>query len=241
VAAFGAILALILAAPIAAAATPDPRIIAPDDALAQTGKTYGEWSAAWWQYVFSFPNSTSPFADAKGVNCGIGQSGPVFFLVGTFTTSVDPNGVVLASATRKHCTVPAGRTLLFPVINNECSNVEPPPFGPFKNREHLADCNHQFLDTATDLHAEIDGVPVNDLQSFRVCQTKLCFNSPVFDVVLPPDNILSVAAGPAISMSDGFYLLVRPLPVGKHAIHFHGFLPAANFAVDVAYAPLTVE
>jgi hypothetical protein len=241
VATIGAILALILAAPIAAAATPNPGIIAPNDALGQTGKTYGEWSAAWWQYVFSFTNPTSPFADTSGARCGVDQSGPVFFLVGTFTTSVDPTGVVLASATRRHCTVPAGTTLFFPVINNECSSVEPPPFGPFTDRKDLAACNHQFLDTATDLRAEIDGAPVQGLQDFRICQTRLCFNSPIFNVVLPAHNILGVPAGPATSMSDGYYLLVRPLPAGEHVVHFHGFLPAANFALDVTYAPLTVK
>jgi hypothetical protein len=240
VAAFGLILVFVIAAPTTFAAV-DSRVVDPANAAAQTGKTYGQWSAAWWEYVFSFRNPTSPFADKTGARCGDDQSGPVFFLVGTFTTSIDPNGVVLASATRSGCTVPAGKLLFFPLFNNECSSVEPPPFGPFTERKDLAACNHQFLDTVRDLQAEIDGVPVENLESFRVCQTKLCFNSPIFSVVLPPKNILGVPAGPAISMSDGFYLLLRPLPAGKHTIHFHGFGPAANFAVDVTYAPLTVQ
>jgi hypothetical protein len=235
------VIAVITVAPTASAAGGDPRIIAPKDALQLTGKTYGEWSAAWWQYVFSFSNPTSPFADDSGARCGSGQSGSNFFLVGTFTTTVDPNGVFLASATRSHCTVPAGKTLLFPVFNNECSSVEAPPFGPFTERKDLAACNHQFIDTVTDLHAEIDGVAVQGLQDFRICKTNLCFNSPIFEVVLPARNILGVPAGPAVSMSDGFYLLLHPLSAGQHTIHFHGFGPAANFAVDVTYAPLTVQ
>jgi hypothetical protein len=236
----GLLLAVVVAAPVASAASIERLVIEPDDAVERTGKTFGQWSAAWWQYVFSFSNSVSPFADNTGERCAVGQSGPVFFLVGTFTTSVS-NGITLASAKREKCVIPAGKVLFFPVINNECSSVEPDPFGPFTDRRHLAACNHRFLDSARDLRVEIGGKRVDDLRDFRICETRLCFNSPIFDVVLPPDNILGVNAGPATSMSDGYYLMLRPLPVGKHSIHFHGFLPAANFAVDVTYAPLTVR
>jgi hypothetical protein len=226
---------------VAWAVSVESLVIEPEDAVARTGGTFGQWSAAWWRYVFSFSNSASPFADDTGQNCAVGQKGPVFFLVGTFTTSIDPNGVVLVSATRKNCTVPAGKAIFFPIINNECSSVEAPPFGPFTDRKLLAACNHQFMDSARDLRAEIDGVPVDDLDDFRVCKTSLCFNSPIFNVVLPPDNILGVPAGPATSMNDGFYVMLRPLRKGKHSIHFHGLIPAANFAVDVSYAPLTIN
>jgi hypothetical protein len=166
----------------------------------------------------------------------------VFFLVGTFTTTVDPNGVVLASATRRGCTVPAGKALFFPIFNNECSTLEPPPFHATTPQEFI-DCNRTFIDPVRDLRAEVDGVVIQDLTSYRA-------RSPIFDFFLPtannpdgsPTNILGIpGGGPGKSMADGYYLLLAPLSPGAHIIHFHGFSPPANFAVDVTYAPLTVR
>ena len=52
-----------------------------------TSKVFGykftEWSAQWWQYVLSFPESQNPLLDTTGAECGIGQSGPVWFLMGS--------------------------------------------------------------------------------------------------------------------------------------------------------------
>ena len=65
-------------------------IISPNTAEAQTGMTYGEWSAVWWQYVLSPPVSdpNNPLLDPTGAGCAVAQpsSSPVFFLVGTAGT-----------------------------------------------------------------------------------------------------------------------------------------------------------
>jgi hypothetical protein len=83
------------------------------------GLTYGDWSAAWWQYVLSTPTGTNPVLDTTGTNCAVGQSsGPVFFLAGAATT--DP--------VTRTCTIPAGKALLVPMITAECSTVEAPRF-----------------------------------------------------------------------------------------------------------------
>ena len=44
------------------------------------GKTYGEWTAAWWQWALSIPAERNPFfpLDPTGEFCGEGQSGPVW-------------------------------------------------------------------------------------------------------------------------------------------------------------------
>ena len=76
----------------------------------QTGKTYGAWSAAWWQYVEAQPASTGPLADSTGQTCAVGQSAasPVFFLVG-----LTGSGTV----ERPQCVVPAGKAFSFPLLN----------------------------------------------------------------------------------------------------------------------------
>lgn len=225
------VLALVLVPTAAAAGNDNPRVLPPQSHA--FGKTYGEWSAAWWQWVLAIPTPTNPFTDDSGVNCGIRQAGPVFYLVGTFTTTVE-GGVTVAKADRGECTVPAGKALFFPIYNNECSNLEAPPF--YANTlPDFVQCNKTFVDTVTDLHAEIDGVAVQNLQNYRA-------RSPIFNFFLPTDNIFGIAGGgTGRSMADGYYLLLAPLRPGQHSIHFHGFGPAANFVVDVTYAPLTVK
>ena len=88
------------------------------------GLSYGEWGAAWWQYVFKIPvhdpsnpsQFLNPLFDQTGANCGVGQSGPVFFLVGVINTT--------GTATRS-CTVPANKMLFFPILNYEADNFCP--------------------------------------------------------------------------------------------------------------------
>src|SRR5215211_1598771 len=64
----------------------------------QYNVTYSDWTARWWQWLTSIPLDRNPAADETGENCDEGQSGPVWFLAGTFG---GPNERV--------CTIPAGK------------------------------------------------------------------------------------------------------------------------------------
>src|SRR5262245_12735345 len=48
------------------------------------GSTYSEWSARLTQWGYSIPASINPALDDTGANCAEGQSGHVWFLVGSF-------------------------------------------------------------------------------------------------------------------------------------------------------------
>jgi hypothetical protein len=181
------------------------------------GKTYAEWSAAWWRWALSIPFDHHPLTDTA--DCSTGQKGHVWFLGGSFVSgTVD-----------RECTVPAGKALFFPILNAECSTVEPPPFYG-SNEAELRACAKSFVDPAVDLFAEIDGVPVQKLGQYRT-------QSPLFTFTAPEPNVLFVP-GPVTgqSVSDGYYLLLPPLPVGKHTLHFGGTFPQFGpFTIDVTY------
>jgi hypothetical protein len=160
---------------------------------------------------------------------------PVFFRVGVINVS--------GTAVRTRCTVPAGKPLFFPIVNNECSELEPAPFFAV-GRSALAACNRHFMETATNLAVEIDGVPVRDLRRFRVCERHDdCDTVPIVRVDLPVNNVLGVPAGRVTSLGDGYYLLLRPLAPGRHTIHFTGTLtpPEFTFTLDIMYARLTIH
>src|SRR5262249_56510522 len=81
----------------------DPRVYPTTEKVG--GKTYAEWAAAWWQWGLGAPKDKNPISDRTGKFADRGQSGPVWFLAGTFG----------GKATRT-CSVPAGKALFFPVV-----------------------------------------------------------------------------------------------------------------------------
>src|SRR5713101_7010641 len=59
----------------------NPRVIPPH--ARPYGLSYGEWGARWWSWAYSFPLAQFPPLQSGDVDCGAGQSGPVWFLAGT--------------------------------------------------------------------------------------------------------------------------------------------------------------
>ncbi len=122
--------------------------------------------------------------------------------------------------------MPHGKAILFPVVNVECSTVEPAPFFG-GNEAELRACAKAFQNTATGLSATIDGHDVPDIERYRV-------QSPVFDFTAPDNNVLFIP-GPVSgqSVSDGVWILLAPLSRGEHVIHFAASFP--GFPLDVTY------
>ncbi len=221
-----AVLAVVLLAALTtgqlvqAGGNPNPAVLPPGSK--PFGASFGEWSARWWQWALGQPVPSNPLLDTTGAFCGVGQSGPVWFLAGTFNSG---------TATRT-CTIPAGKALFFPVANAFCSEVGD------NSPEAQRACANSSMDAATDLSAQVDGVSIRDLPMYRV-------QSLIFDLTLPADNIFGGAAAgvPAgvytPTAADGIQLMLAPLRAGSHVIHFHAFFtappPIPGSTIDVTY------
>ncbi len=189
------------------------------------GMTYGEWSAKWWQWAYSLPVDQNPFFDENGScsNGTHGQLGPVWFLTGVINVS---------GSAERDCTVPAGKALFFPILNVECATLE----GNGSTEAELRACTTFFMGFVTNVAAEIDGVPIQNLQDYRA-------SSPLFTYgPLPDNNVLQLfgfdapAGATSPSVADGFYLMLAPLSVGQHTIHYTGtFGDPINFTLDITY------
>lgn len=199
----------------AAALQPNPGLYPPGSS--PFGATVGDWTAAWWRWAFSLPVDNHPLFDTG--SCDVGQTGPVWFLGGAFT----------GTATVRDCTVPAGKAILCPVLNAECSDVEPPPFFGANEAEMLA-CARAFMDTGSDMVATIDGRNVEDITRYRVSSPLYSFSAP--------DGGLFGGATTGNSVSDGVWLFLPPLAAGTHTLHIGGSFP--GFPLDVTYN-ITVE
>jgi hypothetical protein len=182
--------------------------------------TYSEWTAKWWQWAYSIPKEVNPVVDTDGKNCAQGQSGTVWFLAGTFGGSVV-----------RECTIPAEKSILFPVLNSMCSTVE----HGFKTDRELRTCADGYQDDVTELKATVDGVELQGLDKAHRVQ------SPLFTLTLPENNALGLEAGPTLAVSDGNWVFLKPLTPGKHEIHFSGssvdFTTGApnTFATEATY------
>src|ERR1044071_4910924 len=135
------------------------------------GLTAGEWMAVWWQTFFT--------ATPEAINEGaFGGDNRTVFLSAPVVPAGSPK-VTLP------LTIPAGTSLVVPIITVECSVAEGPPFHG-EDATELRSCANGLLDLATDPYAEIDGNPVKNPGAYRV-------ESPMFRWgPLPEGNFLGL-------------------------------------------------
>jgi hypothetical protein len=241
-----AALALLLTSPLPAVAdednTTNPDGIKPP--LVQTepyGKTYGEWSAKWWQWTMAFPSNADPASNTAPPDSD--QSGKVWFLA-TAHGSVTVGGS--ATVTRS-LTVPNGKALFFPVLAVIDDNTGCPAYNnPLLTAEELAAQAADIFTAVSKTTCTIDGVAVPGLDDPQHSLYRV--QSPAFTYKVASHNNLLAAVfdGPCIpdgitvtpAVSDGVFLMVAPLSVGPHTIHFVGVVgPVATpfFFKDITY------
>ena len=210
--------AILLAQPSALFAQEASASLAYPANSAPFGMTYGDWQAAYLQYMFSIPASVNPVNDLTGADCNVAQSSsPVFFL----------NSIVSGSVTRT-CTIPA-KALLITVAWAECSNIEPPPsYGA--DPQDMRTCAAVATNGVgiTTLRLTVDGQDLSGLlRSLRV-------QSPYYFFTMPPtDNLLGLeGVTSGWSVSDGYLVMLKPLPPGNHVIHFAGKFVSGPYGPD---------
>jgi hypothetical protein len=219
-----ATLALLVATSPAQAAgrKPNPGVIPPGSTF--RGLTYGEWGARFWTKLFAIPvvGGSHPYLSGGAFE---GDQGVVFL-------TASGNGATF------DITIKAGTPILCPVLNAECSVLEPDPFHGDTEAE-LRACANGHMDNTSGLFAIIDGVPVKNLGGYRV-------ESPLFEFTLPEDNLFAFfgldAPGGTTSpaVDAGVYLLLAPLSPGKHTIHVGGSFDVLGFTFDNTFH-ITVE
>ena len=165
------------------------------------GTSYGKWTAKWWEWAYSIPSKINPAYDNTGRLCSINQTSPVWFLPGTYGHDV----------VRK-CALSNNTSILFPILNSECSYAE---FPYMKNESQLRDCAKAEQDKINSLEASIDGIKLTNLNQYRL-------QSPLFNFSLPDDNILHLKPQTTQGVSDGNWVFLRPLSIGIHTISFRG-------------------
>jgi hypothetical protein len=176
------------------------------------GKPYSEWCEKWIKWGLSIPRMINPITDNTGENCAKMQEGPVWFLAGTFGTSA-----------KRKCTIPSTKAIFFPIIEKECSFAEEGE--QLKTEEGLVARAELLMDLVSFMEVTVDGIYLQNLKQYRA-------RSKVFDLTFPQDNVYGVKPGPTRSVTDGYWVFLKPLPIGKHIIQFVGesSIPAGPIA-----------
>jgi hypothetical protein len=207
-------------------------VIAPLNSTPE-GQTYGRWAAAWWEWAVQIPASENPLLDNTGANCAQRQVDKVWFL----------GGFAFSGSAVRTCTIPSGKSLFFPLINNA--------YFAF-----LSDPADQRTDQFVRSRAECT-VPANisvTIDTFKVPQPERFFTgpsgsqSPIFNAELPPgpDNLFDATPTdiPELALTpsaeQGYYLFVNPLSAGPHTIHWTATGCTQGGSQEITYQ-LTVQ
>lgn len=156
---------------------------------------YPELVEAWWRWVYQPRDGMRPTQDPNGSHCHVGQRGEVWFLAGGTG----------AGAVARRCVVPEGRHLFVPVyVVLEHSRPA-----------HRRDCQalrataRAEADRELALSAQLNG---EVLQPLRAASPD-CFDAYADAVDEAPRPGLYAPA-----TSDGWWLLLPPLPAGRHEL-----------------------
>jgi hypothetical protein len=180
----------------------DPRLY--DPTCEPFGHSWKRWAANWCTWMLSIPKDRNPSIDSTGENCSSRQEDAnVWFLTGSFGNT---------GPIRRSCIIPFGKSILFPVLEKEDSFAEDIDL---VNEAQLIQRCVDAMDRVLSLEASIDGDKVSNLTCYRV-------RSDVFELTFPKDNVYGVKPGPTKSVCDGYWLFIKPLPLGVHSIQFAG-------------------
>jgi hypothetical protein len=194
------------------------------------GKTIGEWGAEFWTYILSFPAALpplgdEPLTDLTGDHQGDGQSGPIWFMC-------PAAGPATGVAVTRTFNVPANKHILVPLIT--IAGI--PDLG--EDPDALCDSVESFIDGVDGLLFTLDGVEI-------LTETELFTHreqSPRFvPITAADDNFAGVNTGTYVnSCSDGYFLMLEPLPPGPHEIRCGGVSTGGGLLIDItnSIAPL---
>ncbi|MEZ5327946.1 MAG: hypothetical protein R3F19_23110 [Verrucomicrobiales bacterium] len=202
---------------------PNPGIVSPHATF--KGKTAGEWTAAWWQWVRGTPGSVQ-MTDTTGDFAYVNNNGAdgVFFLAKSWTEVPEVRTIE----------IPAGTPLYVPFMGWGPSAAPGEFLAQYGSVESLFEelISPDILGVH-DLSLEVNGVPAAALEDGNLHY--LNFVEDGDDLIVPiwfeDAQELREIAG------YEFSAILKPLPPGKHTVRLKGTWSddSSSFASDVTY------
>lgn len=195
------------------------RVVKPGDEY--QGHSYNELASEWTNWLTAEPIATNPAFDPDGSLCGQNQAGDVWFLASTFGGVVD-----------RTCVVPDGKAIFLSLGGVFLSFAPEFPSAGDSCLQMATDVERVRCDVNNDVpvapnvsfEVTLDGVPVTDLLSYRAQSEPGGFTLRVPNPSFITD--LGFAPGDRFpAVADGYFLFLKPLRPGKHALNFRMIQP----------------
>jgi hypothetical protein len=184
------------------------------------GLTYGQWTVKWWRWALSIPADKNPLLDETGVNASINQPQNVWFLGGIWAV-----GNEVKQLPSRNCLIPAGSSLLIPILNCEADYIELPEI---KNEQGLLSYVSAQVNTV-----EKKECYVNDKS---VSPQRVTSDPQIFDLYVHPDfDRYHKGGGKTRATSDGYWVFLKALPEGEHSIRFEGSYEHGKLVSGASY------
>ncbi len=164
------------------------------------GKAQYEYANIWWQWANTMSDEISPIRDNNGKYCHINQSGDVWFLAGGYGTS----------KIKRHCIIPQGKHIFFPVINMAYW----PENGTNKTCQAVKEESALNNNELYFIYVELDGQSVPNMRNNRI-RSKECFD--LNGLLAKQKNVEKIYP----AATDGFWLMLKPLAKGMHSLKFN--------------------
>lgn len=187
------------------------------------GLSYAQWSARWWQWLWSAPADQNPGLDATGEFVDWNQSGPVWFLAPAYYGQWE-----------RTATIPTGKMLFIDLAGFFVSFAQ----GDGETEQEIREVATWFVDNViSNVIIEVDGRRLRRVEDFRVA------SPPGLITYTLPDNNMFQFFGmdiPAGTYSDGacegYYAMLPPLSAGQHTIFLSAdFGEPYNDVIQVTY------
>jgi hypothetical protein len=161
------------------------------------GLSYGAWAAVFWNWLLS---------DLK-------QGGSVSFLRG----NVDLESAIVKTG-KERVTINSDTAIFFPIICTITSMLSHPnEINDMMRRNHAVESAREWLFLKT----SIDDVMIPNLENFYAETPEFILNVPKSSTLHRQfDPMFKTGSGPAVSA--GYWILLKPLPLGEHIIKFEG-------------------
>jgi hypothetical protein len=190
------------------------------------GKSYGDWSEAWWQWAVKEPIPSNPLLDSTGAFAGANQKGQVWFLAGFSGSSTVP---IVRSVD-----IPKDNYIFFPIVNSV--DVNGNPAIPIDTEEYARTVYLDgFITLFSNLVCTLDNVPVVFNPDTPIVRSQ----SSTFKITLGPNNIFGAPVGEyPLSWSDGYWVMLPPLTPGDYVLHFYAHVDDSIFGAvtqDITY------
>lgn len=174
------------------------------------GKSYEEWTVDWMQEFMTFNCDENPWLNpANGVL--FYENGPVYFVAGLSTPGASAN-----------ITVPHGKAILFPLVNLINDYPCPDPsFEPAPGQTlaaFLTEGAINFLPPVTNMAVTVDGDAVSNLANYQFITDMFTFTG---DPSLSGCFDGCITGSPQYGVTNGYYVMLKPLSKGTHTVHYH--------------------